>query len=154
VRLRFAVEAASSTRLVFGRDGEAPVKVESATLASTLPAPTLQAKARYRQDITLTGSLQGPTFQAFGAVTVEVALTGVLPGQTLLAKTRSIASARLNGMLPLPEVLAEAHYLSNTARPTVGQRMTLWSPTSLADQTGLEHRQHMGQKAPAGWQQA
>ncbi len=153
VRLRFSVEASDSTRLVFGRDGEAPVKVESAALIGTLPGPTLQAQVRYGQDIALTGTLQGPTFQAFGAVTVEVTLTGVLPGQTLLAKTRSIASARLTGMLPLPEVLAEACYLSNTSRPTVGQRMTVWRPTSLADQTGLEHRQQVGQKAPAGWRQ-
>jgi hypothetical protein len=154
VRLRFAVEASSSTQLVFGRDGEAPVKVESATLAGMLPAPTLQAQASYRQDIALTGTLQGPTFRAFGAVTVEVSLTGVLPSQTLLAKTRSIASARLTGTLPMLDVLADTRYLSNTSRPMVGQRTTVWSPTSLADQTGLEHRQQVGQKVPVGWQQA
>lgn len=154
VRLRFSVEASDSTRLVFGRDGEAPVKVESAALTGTLPGPTLQAQVRYGQDIALTGTLQGPTFQAFGAVTVEVTLTGVLPGQTLLAKTRSVARARLTGTLPPPEVLTEARYFSNTSRPTVGQRTTVWHPTHLADQTGLEHRQQVGQKAPAGWQQA
>jgi hypothetical protein len=132
VRLRFAVEASDSTRLVFGRDGEAPVKVETAALAGTLPAPTLQAQARYRQDIALTGSLPSPTLQM---------------------QTRSIATARLTGALPLPQVLAEACYLSNASRPTVGQRVTLWNPTNLADQTGLTHRQQVGQKAPAGWRQ-
>ncbi len=154
VRLRFAVEASDSTRLVFGRDGEAPVKVESVTLTGALPSPMLQAQARYGQDIALTGTLQRPTFQAFAAVTVEAALTGALSGPTLLAKTRSIARARLTGTLPLPEVLTEARYLSNTPRPTVGQRATVWRPTNLADQTGLEQRQQVGQKAPVGWQQA
>ncbi len=132
VRLRFAVEASSSTRLVFGRDGEAPVKVESARLSGVLPAPTLQASAQ----------------------TVSFAqLTGALPAPTLLVTTRSIARARLTGALPLPALLAEARYFSNTSRPTVGQRTTVWSPTKLADQTGLELRQQVGQKAHAGWQQ-
>lgn len=131
VRLRFAVEASSSTRLVFGRDGEAPVKVESATLAGMLPAPTLQAQASYRQDIELTGTLPSPT---------------------LLVQARSIAAVRLTGALPLLQVLAEACYLSNTSRPTVGQRLTLWSPTNLADQTGLTQRQQVGLKAPVCWQ--
>ena len=133
VRLRFAVEASSSTRLVFGRDGEAPVKVESATLAGMLPTPTLQAQASYRQDIELTGTLPGPTLQV---------------------QTRSIATARLTGALSLPQVLAEARYFSNTSRPTVGQRLTLWSPTNMADQTGLTQRQQVGQKAPVSWQPA
>lgn len=154
VRLRFAVEASGSTRLVFGRDGEAPVKVESATLTGALPVPTLQANARFKQDVALTGALQGPTFQAFAAVTVEATLTGALPGPTLLVQTRSIARVRLTGTLPLPDVLFEARYFSNTSRPTVGQRATVWHPTHLADQTGLEHRQQVGQKAPVGWQQA
>lgn len=131
VRLRFAVEASSSTRLVFGRDGEAPVKVESATLAGTLPAPTLQVQTRYQQDIALTGELPRPTLQA---------------------QTRSIATARLTGVLPLPQVLTEARYFSNTSRPTVGQRTTVWYPTSMADQTGLTLRQQVGQKAPVSWQ--
>ena len=154
VRLRFSVAAFDSTRLVFGRDGEAPVKVDSVTLAGTLPAPTLQAQAHFKQDITLTGTLQGPTFRAFVAVTVEATLTGALPGPTLLAQTRSIASAKLTGMLPMPEVLTEARYLSNTSRPTVGQRMTQWNPTNLADQTGLAQRQQVGLKAPVSWQPA
>lgn len=81
-------------------------------------------------------------------------LTGALPGQTLLAKTRSVARARLTGMLPMPEVLAEARYFSNTSRPTVGQRMTLWSPTNQADQTGLAQRQQVGLKAQVSWQPA
>jgi hypothetical protein len=55
-------------------------------------------------------------------------------------------------MLPLPEMLADARYLSNTSRPTVGQRMTQWNPTNLADQTGHTHRQQVGQRTPAGWQ--
>jgi hypothetical protein len=196
VRLRFSVEAHDSTRLVFGRDTEAPIKTESATLTGALPAPTLQAQARYRQntvlvgtlpdpslqgatqavaraqlsgvlpdpslqafiaapvEVTLTGEMPAPTFSASLIKTVEVTLTEGLPAPTLLAKTRSIAIARLTGALPLPEVLAEARYLSNTSRPTVGQRATLWRPTSVADQTGLEHRQQVAQKTPSGWQQA
>lgn len=133
VRLRFEEEASSSTRLVFGRDGEAPVKAESAALAGTLPAPTLQAQVSYLQDIALTGSLPSPT---------------------LLVQTRSIATVRLTGAFPLPQVLAEARYFSNTSRPTVGQRMTLWSPTNQTDQTGLAQRQQVGLKAPVSWQPA
>ncbi len=133
VRLRFAVEASSSTRLVFGRDGEAPVKVEFVSLVGTLPPPTLQVQARYRQDL---------------------ALTGTLPSPTLLVQTRSIATARLTGALPPPQVLTEARYLSNTSRPTVGQRVTLWSPTNMTDQTGLAQRQQVGLKAPVSWQPA
>ena len=134
--LRFEAIAPASPNLRFGSEGadtSEPVKVESATL---------------------TGTLQGPTFQAFGSVTVEVALTGVLPGPTLLVKTRSVARARLTGTLPLPVVLSEARYLSNTSRPTVNQRATVWHPTNLADQTGLAQRQQVGLKAPISWQPA
>ena len=131
VRLRFEVAVSSSTRLVFGRDGEAPVQVVSARLTGVLPAPTLQAQARYRQDL---------------------ALTGALPAPTLLVQTRNITAARLTGALPLPVMLAEARYFSNTSRPTVGQRTTVWHPTNVADQTVLEQRQQVAQRAPFAWQ--
>lgn len=153
--LRFSAVAPASPNLRFGAEGaDTGLPPVDAALVGTLPLPVLLAEGLVATPVALAGTLPGLTLQAFAAMTVEAALTGALPGPTLLAQTRSIARVRLTGTLPLPDVLFEARYFSNTSRPTVGQRATVWHPTHLADQTGLEHRQQVGQKAPVGWQQA
>lgn len=152
VRLRFAVEASSSTRLVFGRDGEAPVKVASARLTGVLPAPTLQAFAVTSVDAALTGALPAPTLQAATQVVACATLTGALPAPTLRAVARHVTRVSLTGALPPPEMAAEARYFSNTSRPTVGQRTTVWHPTNVSDPTVLVQRQQVAQRAPFAWQ--
>jgi hypothetical protein len=152
VRLRFEVEASDSTRLVFGRDDEAPVKVESARLTGVLPAPTLQAFAVASVDVALTGALMGPTLEAVTQVVARATLVGVLPAPTLRAVARHVTRVTLTGVLPLPQVLAEARYFSNTSRPTVSQRTTVWLPTNVLDPTVLVQRQQVAQRAPFSWQ--
>ena len=159
VKLVFSSDPVTDGNLLFGPE----IETQSATLTGVLPAPAFAASIGPQQQIVRlrfaveASSSTRLVFGRDGEAPVKVesaALAGILPAPTLQVQTRSIATARLTGALPLPQVLAEARYFSNTSRPTVGQRLTLWSPTNLADQTGLAQRQQVGLKAPVSWQPA
>ena len=172
VRLLFEQSAPASTNLVFGAGDAPPSSAISVTLTGLLEGPTLLAQARAITHANFAGSLPKPAFQAFVAATVDAALTGALPAPTfeasvvgyteavltgalpaptLTASVRSPALAYLTGTLPGPQMLAEATYSSNTARPTVGQSLTAWQPTSATEIGGVTQGQQIPLKQPVGW---
>lgn len=102
--------------IVFGADDETPSTAIVATLAATLPQPVLYGTV-----------LIGPV--------VNAALQATLPQPALsaLLDVRQVYAVAMVATLPQPALLADlpAEYLTNTARPTVGQAIAPWTPSSL-----------------------
>lgn len=128
--------------IVFGADEGTPTGATDAYLLGTLPQPVLQGT------ITI-----GPVVDATIAATLPP------PGLDALLDMRQVYAVHLSGALPQPGLLADlpAVYLTNTARPTVGQALAPWAPSSPL-QTGTQDQNQDTQARPAGaaprWQHA
>lgn len=128
--------------IVFGADEGTPTVATDAYLSGTLPQPGLQGT------ITI-----GPVVDATIAATLQP------PGLDALLDMRQVYAVHLSGALPQPVLLADlpAEYLTNTSRPTVGQALAPWTPSSPL-QTGTQDQNQDTQARPAGaaprWQHA
>ena len=128
--------------IVFGADEGTPTVATNAYLSGTLPQPGLQGT------ITI-----GPVVDAAIAATLPP------PGLDALLDMRQVYAVHLSGALPQPVLLADlpAEYLTNTSRPTVGQALAPWTPSSPL-QTGTQDQNQDTQAHPAGaaprWQHA
>lgn len=101
-------------------------------------------------NVTLTGTLPAPSFSAFIGETTEVELAATLPSVTFVANVRPSVPVGANGLMPGLVMSAEVRYLSNTARPTVGQTRHNWQEGPLL-QTGATTGQQDSAPQPTGW---
>ena len=128
--------------IVFGADEDTPTVATNAYLSGTLPQPGLQGTIYI-----------GPVVDATIAATLPP------PGLDALLDMRQVYAVQLAGTLPQPVLLADlpAEYLTNTARPTVGQALAPWTPGAPL-QTGTQDQNQDTQARPAGaaprWQHA
>lgn len=106
-------------------------------------------------DCTITGALPQPELQAtllVGVIT-DANLSGVLeqPALTALLDVRQVMVAQLAGVLEQPALTASfsADYLTNTARPTVGQVHDDWQVAGHGE-SGIQDLRQPTLKTPVG----
>lgn len=84
-------------------------------------------------------------------VITDVELVAHLPLPTFTAQVRRVVAVDFVAVLPLPSFVCEARYVSNTARPTVGQLDTGWQETESLP-AGSTTGQQDAVALPHGWE--
>lgn len=149
--------AGQPVNLVFGADEDVGVAPVDGTLTGILPQPALQGVLVVGSitQVQLSGALPAPALQ--GTLLVSsinaASLSGELPQPALtgLVVIGQVTNAALAAALPDPEITASftGEYLSNTARPTVGQTQGEWQQASRTE-GGIAGRMQGTVKTPAG----